>query len=240
VKLYQLIQKLLNKKYLFGLCLGCGVFLQAALLCSSVIAAEAEAVADKTWLATKLGLESSAPDQSQWSDKARANYEATKDDGGEPLAVLEIDRLSIVAPIYKGTRRATLDRGLGLVESSPSPGEIGNIALSGHRDSFFRPLKDIKFGDKITLHMRDSDQDFLVTDIRIVDALDISVLDDSDTTVLTLITCYPFYYVGYAPDRYIVRAAPVDAGSVDIATHSVQPAALTEADGFSVGLNARE
>lgn len=188
----------------------------------------------------KLGLEHFSPDQSQWSDKARARYEATKDDDGEPLAVLEIDRLNITAPVYKGTSRITLDRGLGLVEFSPLPGEIGNIALSGHRDGFFRALKDIELGDEITLHTLDGDQNFLVSDVRIVDALDTSVLDDTDTTVLTLITCHPFYYVGYAPDRYIVRATPVDGGSVDIATHSVRSATLADADGISVSLNVRE
>jgi sortase A len=87
---------------------------------------------------------------------------------------------------------------------------VGNIGISGHRDSFFRPLKDIKLGDKIEMRTPDGIQDFEVTDINIVDALDVSVLDPTDTTVLTLITCHPFYYVGYAPDRYIVKATPVD------------------------------
>lgn len=204
------------------------------------MAAEAETVTDKTWMMAKLGMESFSPDQSQWSDKAQAHYEASKNGGGEPLAVLEIDRLNIVAPIYEGTSRVTLDRGVGLVESSPAPGEIGNIALSGHRDGFFRSLKDIKLGDKITLHVPDSDQNFLVSDVRIVDALDTSVLDNSDTTVLTLITCHPFYYVGYAPDRYIVRATLVDSESADITTHSAQFAAVADAGRISMGMQARE
>lgn len=235
-----LIEKSLFGKFISGFCLGCGVFLQAALYCSSAISAEAEAVTQQTGLMAKLGLEHFSPDQSEWADKARAHYEATKDGGGEPLAVLAIDRLNITAPVYKGTSRVTLDRGLGLVEFSPLPGETGNIALSGHRDGFFRPLKDIKFGDKITLHTLDGDQVFLVSDVRIVDALDISVLDQTDTTVLTLITCHPFYYVGYAPDRYVVRATLVDGGSADIATHSVRSATLAGAGGISAGLNARK
>jgi LPXTG-site transpeptidase (sortase) family protein len=235
-----LIEKSLSGKFFSGFCLGCGVFLQAALYCSSAISAEAEAVAHQTGLMAKLGLEHFSPDQSQWSDKARAHYETTKDGGGEPLAVLAIDRLNITAPVYKGTSRVTLDRGIGLVEFSPLSGETGNIALSGHRDGFFRPLKDIKFGDKITLHTLAGDQVYLVSDVRIVDALDTSVLDQTDTAVLTLITCHPFYYVGYAPDRYIVRATLVDGGSADITTHSVRSATLAGAGGISAGLNARK
>jgi len=236
----RLIEKSLFGRFFSGFCLSCGVFLQAALYCSSAISAEAEAVTSQAGLMAKLGLERFSPDQSQWSDKARAHYETTKEGGGEPLAVLEIGRLNITAPVYQGTSRVTLDRGLGLVEFSPLPGETGNIALSGHRDGFFRPLKDIKFGDRITLHTLDGDQVFLVSDVRIVDALDTSVLEDTDTTVLTLITCHPFYYVGFAPNRYIVRAVLVDGGSADIASHSVRSATLAGAGGISAGLNARK
>ncbi len=124
--------------------------------------------------------------------------------------MLKIERLNVEAPIYVGTDRLTLDRGVGLVKGTAYPDEVGNIGLSGHRDSFFRPLKDIKLGDKIEMRTLEGVQDFEVTNISIVDALDVSVLDSTDTTVLTLITCHPFYYVGFAPDRYIVRATPVD------------------------------
>lgn len=183
--------------------------MQTTLYLPSAVAAEAEAETTRAGLMAKLGLEPLSPDQSEWSEKARTNYETAKDGGGEPLAVLKISRLNVTAPVYKGTSRTTLDRGIGLVESSASPGEIGNIAVSGHRDGFFRPLKDIELGDTISLLTLNGDQDFLVSDIKIVDALDISVLNDTGTTVLTLITCHPFYYIGYAPNRYIVTAKPV-------------------------------
>ena len=159
-----------------------------------------------------IDLEGYVPDQKDWSDKAKANYEKKKNGGGLPLAMLTIERLNLKAPVYMGTSRATLDRGLGMIEGTAHLGGVGNIGISGHRDGFFRPLKDIKPGDLIEIQTPVGVQSFEVSDITIVDALEISVLDPTDTTVLTLITCHPFYYEGYAPDRYIVRAIPVASG----------------------------
>lgn len=156
-------------------------------------------------------MTSFAPDQSMWSEKARIKFEQARSGGEEPLAVISIDRLNIEGPVYVGTERVTLDRGIGLVDGTAMPGEVGNMALSAHRDGFFRPLKDVKLGDRIELRTQTGLQGFEVSEITIVDSQDISVLDPSDTTVLTLITCYPFYYVGYAPDRFIVRATPVES-----------------------------
>ena len=161
----------------------------------------------------KIDMEGYAPNQTDWSEKAIAKYEKTKSGGGSPLAVLTIERLNIKAPVYFGTHRITLDRGLGMVEGTAYPDEVGNIGISGHRDGFFRPLKDIKVGDAIEMLTPTGVQEFEVSEISIVDALEVSVLDPTDTTVLTLITCYPFYYQGYAPDRYIVRAIPIGSNT---------------------------
>ena len=158
-----------------------------------------------------FNMSSFAPDQSMWSDKARANFEKVKNDGNGPLAVIAINRLNIKGPVFEGTDRKTLDRGIGVVEGTAMPGEVGNMALSAHRDSYFRPLEDVKLGDRIELLTQKGMQAFEVSNITIVDSQDISVLDPTDTAVLTLITCYPFYYVGYAPDRFIVRAIPVES-----------------------------
>lgn len=158
---------------------------------------------------TDFDLSKFSPDQTLWSEKAIGKFEKAKTTDAVPLALLRIERLNIDAPIYSGTSRKTLDRGLGAVAGTASPGEVGNIGLSGHRDSYFRPLKDVKLGDNIEMLTPGGIQYFEVSDISIVDALDVSVLDPTDTTVLTLITCHPFYYQGYAPDRYIVRATPV-------------------------------
>ena len=157
----------------------------------------------------EFNLDGYLPDQSLWSEKTKTKYEKARVTDESPLAMLKIERLNLEAPIYYGTDRITLDRGLGTVVGTAEPGEVGNIGLSGHRDSFFRALKDIKVGDAIEMQTPEGIQGFEVSDISIVDALDVSVLDPSDTTVLTLITCYPFYFQGFAPDRYIVRATPV-------------------------------
>jgi sortase A len=109
-----------------------------------------------------------------------------------------------------GTNRTTLNRGVGVVDNTAAPGEPGNVALSAHRDSFFRPLKDIVIGDTIELQTLQGIQQFQVSDITIVDPTDISVLEPTERSILTLITCYPFYFVGYAPDRYIVRAELIE------------------------------
>lgn len=160
----------------------------------------------------EVDLKGYAPDQKEWSKKAIAGYEKQKSRDGLPIAMLTIERLNIEAPVYFGTDRVTLDRGLGLIDGNAYPDEVGNIAISGHRDGFFRPLKDIKLGDMIEMQTPVGVQSFEVSDISIVDALEVSVLDPTDTTVLTLITCHPFYYQGYAPDRYIVRATPFASG----------------------------
>ena len=161
----------------------------------------------------EIDMSAYTPVQTQWSEKAKANYEKRKSRDGLPIAMLTIERLNLEAPVYFGTDRITLDRGLGMVEGTAYPDEVGNIAISGHRDGFFRPLKDIKLGDAIDVQTPAGTQTFEVSDISIVDALEVSVLDPTDTTVLTLITCHPFYYQGYAPDRYIVRATPVGSSA---------------------------
>ena len=173
----------------------------------------------------QIDMESYTPDQTDWSAKQIAKYEKKKNTGGLPLAMLKIERLNLEAPVYLGTDRVTLDRGLGIIESTAYLGEVGNIGISGHRDGFFRPLKDIKLGDVIEILTPTGVEEFEVSDITIVDALEVSVLDPTDTTVLTLITCHPFYYQGYAPDRYIVRAIPAgsDANAFIFAPDTVIP-----------------
>ncbi len=125
------------------------------------------------------------------------------------LALLSIARLELEVPIFSGTSKKTLNRGAGLVEGTSPPGAAGNIVISAHRDSYFRPLKDIRIGDVIELQLRDGMQRFEVGKIFITDPLDVSVLEPTAQPTLTLITCYPFYYVGFAPERFIVRATQI-------------------------------
>ena len=191
----------------------CAMLLVFVVVSSPAVAETEPLVSDETTNALEISMEGYAPDKTEWSKKASAKYEKNKDHGGPPTAVLTIDGLNIKAPIYSGTHKITLDRGLGWIKGTAKPDEVGNIAISGHRDGFFRPLKDIKVGDPIEMQTLAGVQKFEVSEITIVDALEVSVLDPTDTTVLTLVTCYPFYYQGYAPDRYIVRATPVGSAA---------------------------
>ena len=200
----------------------CALVFFLSFAANPALASTEQAVAGESNNPIELSMKDYVPDKTDWSEKASAKYEKTKDGGGVPMALLSIDRLNIKAPVYSGTHRITLDRGLGWVEGTANPEEVGNIAISGHRDGFFRPLKDIKVGDAIEMQTIAGTQQFEVSDISIVDALEVSVLDPTDTTVLTLITCHPFYFQGYAPDRYIVRAVPVGSDSDGAGVYSIQ------------------
>ena len=138
-----------------------------------------------------------------------------------PLALLAIDRLEMEVPVFLGTNRLTLNRGAGIVEGTSLPGESGNIVISAHRDSFFRPLEHIAVGDEIELVLRNGAQRFRVVETFITDPLDVSVLETSEDPVLTLVTCYPFRYVGFAPERLIVRAVPAGIIETTPAENSV-------------------
>lgn len=195
---------------LLGLSMVGAAYLHSAVGSQLAVTAFKQAVAAESQQAQGISLANFSLDQSLWSDSARANYEKAKNNGSMPLALLKIGRLNLEAPVFANTDRITLNRGIGVIEGTAMPGEVGNIAMSAHRDSFFRPLKDIVIGDSVELHTLDAVQRFRVSEIRIVDPMDLSVLEPTETTVLTLITCYPFYFVGYAPDRFIVHATPVD------------------------------
>lgn len=125
---------------------------------------------------------------------------------GAPIALLNIPRLDLEVPVFAGTDQRTLNRGAGIVDGTALPDGVGNTVISAHRDSFFRPLEDIEVGDVIELRVLEGVQQFQVGEIFITDPLDVSVLEPADGRILTLITCYPFHYVGFAPDRLIVRA----------------------------------
>ena len=127
-------------------------------------------------------------------------------DAGETLAVLRIPASNIVVPVFDSTSGLALNRGAGHVSGSALPGEPGNVAIAAHRDGFFRRLKDIQIGDEIELTTLEGQQVYRVAELDIVDPLDVSVLEPTNASIITLITCYPFYYVGAAPDRFIVRA----------------------------------
>jgi sortase A len=155
-------------------------------------------------------LETGTPDQSLWSaPRIRAWQSATNDRAPAPLGVLRIPRLRIEAALLEGTDDATLDRGVGLIEETARPGTEGNTGIAGHRDGFFRALKDITEGDAIELQTLRGRETYRVERTWIVEPEDVSVLDPTPSRSLTLVTCYPFYFVGSAPQRFIVRAVSV-------------------------------
>lgn len=128
---------------------------------------------------------------------------------GEVIGKIEVPRLSLSAIIVQGDSDEVLRRAVGHVPETALPGQAGNIALAGHRDTSFRPLRDIRVGDRVTLRTVARDQTYQVVSTEVVSPTDIEVLQSRGENELTLITCFPFHYIGHAPDRFIVRARQV-------------------------------
>ena len=154
------------------------------------------------------------PDFALWSVKRVAAYRTSLGSlFPPPLAVLKIPLLNLEVPVLPGTDDPTLDRAPGHIDGTALPGQDGNVGIAGHRDGFFRALKDIHQGDAIDLFTQNKTDHLLVDEIVIVSPEDVSVLQPRSKPSLTLVTCYPFYFVGSAPQRYIVNASI--ANSVD-------------------------
>ncbi len=150
-------------------------------------------------------------DMSLWSEQRVRGYrESLVTPVGAPLAVLRIPKLDLVVPVLKGTDEFSLNRGVGHVEGTALPGTIGNVGIAGHRDGFFRGLKDLAAGDRIELVTVGAVESFQVESLIIVPPEQVSVLDPTAEPTVTLVTCYPFYFLGHAPERFIVRATWVD------------------------------
>jgi len=150
------------------------------------------------------------PDQSLWSpERISAWRKAQIDPAPAPLAVLRIPKIRLEVPVLPGTDDRTLDRAVGYIEGTAQPGTNGNLGIAGHRDGFFRGLKDVTPGDVIEIETTHTKDVFRVERTWVVDPDDVSVLDPTSTRALTLVTCYPFYFIGSAPHRFIVRAVRV-------------------------------
>lgn len=148
-----------------------------------------------------------APDQELWDARRVAEYEESlKVEAGPPLAVMTIDRLNIQVPVYDGADDFNLNRGVARIKGTATIDAAGNLGIAGHRDGFFRGLKDIAMGDRIELQTARGEVIYAVSSIEIVEPHDVSVLAPTPEQTITLVTCYPFYYVGHAPKRYIVKA----------------------------------
>lgn len=122
------------------------------------------------------------------------------------LGRLEIPRLDVSVMVSRGTSARVLRRGAGYITTTALPGDSGNVGIAGHRDRHFRPLKDVGPGDEVLLTTVDGTFRYRVSWTRVVEPRDVYVLRPTEEPTLTLVTCYPFYFVGNAPDRFIVRA----------------------------------
>lgn len=150
-------------------------------------------------------------DVSLWSEKRiRAYHESLTTKEGAATGVLKIPRLHIEVPVFDGTDDLTLNRGVGRIIGTARIGVAGNTAIAGHRDGFFRGLKDIVKGDSIELVGPERTIHYVVEKTQIVIPDDVSVLADDGAPSLTLVTCFPFYFVGDAPQRFIVHAKSTD------------------------------
>jgi sortase A len=148
-------------------------------------------------------------DMKLWSPaRVKAYKVALQGETPPTLAILRIPRLKLEVPVYDGTADAVLDLAAGRIEDTALPGTPGNVGIAAHRDGFFRVLKDIKEGDALVLDTPTSTEHYRVEWIRITTPDDVSVLDPTPRPAVTLVGCYPFYHVGPAPERFIVRAVP--------------------------------
>jgi sortase A len=170
-------------------------------------------------------LVAKAPDFSLWSPKRIQDYEAVLAVHFDPaVALLRIPKIDLEVPVLKGTDDLTLNRGVGLIEGTAQPHENGNIGIAGHRDGFFRGLKDVQEGDRIDLVTTTGVDSYQIDRIVIVKPDDVSVLGVRDKPSITLVTCYPFYFVGSAPERYIVQASLLKTGQENIRSTGRVPA----------------
>jgi LPXTG-site transpeptidase (sortase) family protein len=152
------------------------------------------------------------PDYSLWSPKRVEDYKSSLAARFDtPQALLRIPAIDLEVLVLDGIDELTLNRGVGRIPGTERPGGLGNIGIAGHRDGFFRGLKDIGSGDTIELVTWRQKMTYKVASVTIVEQDDLHVLEPTDKATVTLVTCYPFYFIGHAPKRYIVKATLEDA-----------------------------
>lgn len=149
-------------------------------------------------------------DTSLWAgDRIEEYHESLEHEVGTPLAILRIPKIKLEVAVLEGTGELVLNRGIGHITGTPRPGEGGNVGIAGHRDGYFRGLKDVTEGDLILVETLSGTERYTITELLLVDPPDVWVLEPTEVPSITLVTCYPFYFVGSAPQRYIVRAERV-------------------------------
>jgi sortase A len=125
---------------------------------------------------------------------------------GDWVARLEAPTVALSATVLEGSDDGTLMRGAGHIEDTALPGDLGNIAIAGHRDTIFRPVRKLRIGDPLVLTTATRVFRYRISKTAMVNPEDVYVLDPTDHPTMTLVTCYPFEFIGHAPQRYIVSA----------------------------------
>ncbi|HET6603668.1 MAG TPA: class D sortase [Xanthomonadaceae bacterium] len=157
------------------------------------------------------GAAPATPDQREWSPERVRDYAASVADpahaGSAPVALLRIERVGLEVPVYAEIDERNLNRGAALVAGTAAPEDgSGNVAIAAHRDGYFRALRNVAIGDVLELESTSRRRAYRITDISVVEPTDVSVLQETAEPAVTLVTCYPFFFVGNAPQRFIVRA----------------------------------
>ena len=207
------LSKLERPLLIFGV-LTLGIYLGARVHGIIISRAEVKRFKNQETILRQHGISSRAesPDFSLWSAKRIDEYQASLSAHFAPaVALLRIPKIHLEVPVLEGTDDLTLNRGVGLISGTARPGEDGNVAIAGHRDGFFRGLKDIAPGDALELATQKETDNYVIDNIVIVEPKDVSILARRPRNSLTLVTCYPFYFVGSAPQRYIVQATMVNS-----------------------------
>lgn len=183
-----------------------------ALLAFYLAARWHDAAASEADLARFEQLRQEEVDFSLWADgRIEAYRESLKEELDLPMGVLRIPRIELEVPIHGGIDELVLNRAVGWIPGTTKPGasepgQGGNVGIAGHRDGFFRGLKDLGLGDIIEIETLSDSRKYVVEGTLIVEPKDVWVLGPTSDQTITLVTCYPFYHVGKAPKRYIVKA----------------------------------
>lgn len=204
--------KVKKKKILKRLFIGIPIFI--IVLGLVIISFAGWELTKQTFLLTKTMATTYEPDMPQREftvENKDEKMQIHRFASGEQMGEVVIPSISLKYPLIHGTLEEHLAKGIGHYAGSVYPGEGGNVIISGHRDTVFRNLGDVKIGDTITINTSYGSYTYKASSTRIVDKDDRTVIVPSDKEMLTITTCYPFRYIGSAPKRYILTAQFVDS-----------------------------
>ena len=186
-------------------CLALGALMSAGYA-AALLAGEIGRRNDVAAFENAVRFTAPSPDVSLWSQTRIDQFAASmRLPISEPIGILRVTSLQLTVPLYAESTELHLNRGVTLIQGMSGPDEGGNVGIAGHRDGYFRVLKNIRRGDVVELQTRAHLHRYRIVATDIVDDADRELLEDTEEPTLTLVTCYPFYHVGHAPQRFIVR-----------------------------------